>query len=391
MSGAGRDGGGMGGAGGAAGGIGGADAASPGAGGADSGASGGIRGSGGAGLGGLPGDAGAGSGGGDTGGADASTDAPPSTGGRTGTTSPDSGGVSSTGGVSGNDGGSISSGIDGQALSCSEIPGPCTVSTSQATTNYFYNSQGWLIRSETTGSGIQAYTYYYAYDQAGKLSEKKNDACVANRPGECSWTVYSYDSQGNLTVIDDTKSTLDIPSGPGCQRYTYNANNLMVKSEFDPWCDGSVPLTKVSTYDYDGSGRRTAAHGDIAALTSTSVNVSYQYNSANQVVLETYTDKDGSATATIAYTLNAAGLTLTEEDHYLTNESDDRRLTYTYDDKGHQLSRQTLYLTGKKTGKEESCYTRTFDGCGNEVSEKLSALCDQTFTETTYSYACFGG
>jgi hypothetical protein len=322
-------------------------------------------------------------------GADAATDAPQTNGNDSGV---GTGGVPSTGGVPGNDLGSASA--DGKALSCSPIPGPCsklqTNGSLTNTTTFLYNDKGQLIREEIKGTP-QPDTWYYAYDQAGNQTDRKNEGCVQGLPGRCSWYTDTYDQQGRLIESSDVKCTTDMPAGQGCWRLEYDAKGLLTKTYYLAWCEEGHP-SKVTTYDYDSTGRRTAGHGyDATLLGAAGVDVTYQYDSGNQLVLERAADKQGATTGSISYTRRSDGKTLTMEYRFVATPEDDYRLIYTYDDKGNKLTQKLLSLGGTNAGKESQCYTMTYDSCGNTLTELASYDCTDSGCMSTYSYACFGG
>jgi YD repeat-containing protein len=322
--------------------------------------------------------------------ADAATDAPlPFDG------SADARTVTSTDGSSRSD--SVPLAVDGKALSCSAIPGPCSrVSTSSTslpgTTNYIYNDKGQLIREEST-QGDYVSTWYYAYDQAGNRIERKNDACLQSGSNSCFWEQYTFDGQGHMIESNDVKTTASMPLGVGCWHYEYNSNGLVVRSYFLSGCSDQSPVQRATTYDYDSAGRQSAVHGYGAQVFGeVGVDGVFKYDGANQLVLETYTDKQGSVVGTIAYTRDSNGNALTEELHHVATSDPDYRFTWTYDEKGNKLTQRRLALTGKTAGQESNCQSNTYDRCGNPLTETGDGTCDGTAASlNTYSYACFEG
>jgi YD repeat-containing protein len=399
-------------------GAGGATATNPGAGGISPDASAGTGGATGPGTGGTggakpdaaPGSGGMGTGGTGTGGAGGAggtkpdaiqgtggiVDGPSATGGGGGTTSVGTGGVAGGGGTgSGGTGGvdASGSGTDGKATSCDEIPGPCTstsvsnftVPPTTTSTGYFYDDLGQLTHTTyTNGNGAQSSTFY-AYDQAGRLTERKSDSCDTPDRYGCYWHTYVYDDRGNLLVDNDQGNSSS--TQPGCTRYTYNDAGLLVRREFFAGC-GTASYDGYVTFEYDSNGRLIAMHSTKEEFLGTSANIAYEYNTASQVIREAYTNKAGTVTATVSYTRNATGQALVTETRYPDGSGD--QIVSTYNAKGNELTRKTVALSDAK---ETRCFSFTYDTCEkNQLTAVFSEKCDGSVsTQDTYSYACFGG
>ena len=349
------------------------------------------------GTGGIPPDASAGTGGVDgtkpdavrgTGGR---VDVPSATGGGSGTTSVGTGGIAGSGGTGGVD--ASNSGTDGKVLSCDEIPGPCTstsvsnytVPPTTGSVVYFYDDFGQLTRRTYTSSNGSLSSTLYAYDQAGRMIEQKSDSCDTADGYGCYWHTYVYDDQGNLLVDNDQGDSASVQ--PGCTKYTYNDAGLLVRREFFAGC-GATSYDGYVTFEYDSAERLIAMHSAKEEFLGTSANIAYEYNTSNQVIRETYTNKAGTLTATVSYTRNASGQALVTETRYPDGSGD--QMVSTYNAKGKELTRKTVALSD---GKETRCFTFTYDTCEkNNLTTVFSEKCDGAVsTQDTYSYTCFGG
>ncbi|MBN2574464.1 MAG: hypothetical protein JXP73_07850 [Deltaproteobacteria bacterium] len=302
-----------------------------------------------------------------------------------------SGGVAGSGGTAGAD--ASSPGTDTKLLSCEEIPGPCTSTTVSnfgtpavtTSAEYAYDDLGRPIRVTYASSNGSRSSTFSTYDEAGRLLERKTDSCDTPERIGCYWHTYVYDDQGNLLVDYDTGNSATMP--PGCTKYTYNAEGLLVRREFFAGC-GSTSYDGYVTFEYDNARRLIAEHSTQEEFLGASANIAFEYDDANRVSRETYTNKAGTVTATVSYTRNAAGQTLLTETRYPDGSGD--QIVFTYNARGNELGRKTVVLS---SGKETRCFTFTYDSCGKNLLTYLySENCDgATSTQTTYSYACFGG
>jgi hypothetical protein len=176
---------------------------------------------------------------------------------------------------------------------------------------------------------------------------------------------------------------------PGCTKYTYDADGLRTKEEFFAGCGATV--SGEVTYAYDSARRLSATHSSKAEFLGSSSNIAYAYDDASYVMRETYSDNDGTVKATVTYTRDAAGQILIRETRY--PDGSGQQVAFTRNAKGKELTRKTVALSGSTAGKESDCYTFTYDTCGtHETSYQVSPACDgNPSSQSTYSYACFGG
>jgi YD repeat-containing protein len=355
-----------------------------------------------------------GSGGIESSGGSAGTD---SSGGRGGIESDaGSAGIESSGGSGGIEPSGGSGGIEPPA--CDAIPGPCTRARyssdvdSLTTTYYFYDAAGQLVREEV-GAPPDAITRY-TYDDEGRLLESRTDSCdESGLPPDCLWTIYTYDEQGNLVLRDNRDGTPNAKAG--CTYYTYTDDGQVLSSEYYYWCsdilyesvtyeyDAAGLLMSMHqentqapsadftiTYEYDAAGRVVTERRTYPSNPESDMTKTYEYDTAGQVITETFFDADGNVTLTILYTRNAAGQPLTEERQY--PDEDDYQIVNTYDGQGNELTQHMLYLEGESAGARSMCWVRTFDDCGNPLTEDYDLDCDEPASyQTTWSYDCFGG
>ena len=202
----------------------------------------------------------------------------------------------------------------------------CTTDDAGNTQSRSYDSAGNLTRvSDTTSGGTGATTVDYVRENAaGSICGAKAGMICSSTDGNGNTTAYSYDSDGNLTLVD--------PPGPlGNTSYTYDSIGRVIEV-----VDGNGKWTE---YEYDAADR-ILGHTFHDWASSYWVGyyddgtLDFEWDSAVGLWLH-HTDSLGRTYAkqTHAQTLFAATVTTVHHGvgNLLTHEDSAGTVTYTYD------------------------------------------------------------
>jgi hypothetical protein len=268
----------------------------------------------------------------------------------------------------------------------SKYVGPCTSTEvmtsggSVSVTSYVYDADQRLLREESgfDANGVPRYIVAYTYDEHGWLLESKSNDCD-NPAWGCRWFIYTYDAAGRVLTLDDRSDYSG--RAPGCTTNTYDQNGRLVRRAFDDFCQGSAG--EATVYEYDSLGRLVSERFEVGGKPQTPT--TYSYDAAGFLAF-TYRGYE-----TIVYTRDAAGNPLVEEHQQTSGVGDDYSVFRTFDSAGHQLSERTRYSEGVNAGVDLWCWRRTFDSCGNLLTEEQwSSNCDDpSYSRTTLGYQCF--
>ena len=208
-------------------------------------------------------------------------------------------------------------------------------SGSGITTKYYYDLIGRAMKYTETKSGY-SHSVEYAYDTQNNLSAQTEiingtehnttytydkDNRVTSKVTDNIGVYYTYDSFGRLTqqVTKSGNETVQTKS------YTYMAvSEGSTSTQIATYSISADGYSVTYTYTYDDNG-------NIISINDGFTTLSYQYDSANQVIRENNPQDD----FTRIWTYDNAGNILTAQEHdYSIGELADHRNTvnYTYDD-----------------------------------------------------------
>jgi len=127
---------------------------------------------------------------------------------------------------------------------------------------FTYDSRGWLASSETRGNGMLLVTNYYTWRDDGQLSRIEQ---VGDLSGSSYELNLGYDAEGKIITAEHVDNQSPTSEINGTQTATYNAQNLIVKMEYDVLSDGSVESNEVFTWEEGGCNAMYApAFGTLA-------------------------------------------------------------------------------------------------------------------------------
>jgi len=158
----------------------------------------------------------------------------------------------------------------------------------EASTQYFYNSQGDITRYEVDrdGDNVAESISLYTYNNGSLLSysEDNDNDQIPN-----ILIAYTYDENGNRTSQNVDLSAEGAPNTIGT--FTYDQNNNVIRYEQDQDIDG-LP-NYIETYTYDKNNNRTSYKRDIGANGTWDVFAQYFYD-LNGNRIKMLEDNDGN-------------------------------------------------------------------------------------------------
>lgn len=254
-----------------------------------------------------------------------------------------------------------------------------------SSTSWTYDAEGKkLSESVSYGLSTSVAVTEYSYDALGRLS-------AVTYPDESGLGIiyYIYDSNGNLSRIENSEGTLREYS------YSYLGQLDHITDYTSPKTDTETPSYFRKKYTYDNNGRVTA----IAVQSSDGITVesfSYTYDDNSQILTEKHAnnllEESLKFNETTSYTYDSFGRLIQSSKQDNTAENATAYVTtYGYDAVGNRISMNedgtdTTYtynslnqLVSAVEGNTSASYT--YDGRGNQTSETKGSVT----TESAYS------
>ncbi len=207
------------------------------------------------------------------------------------------------------------------------------------------------------GNDVTVYNYY----ENDKLSS-------VTVPGGTT-TSYTYDEEGNLLTLTNTKSDGTVLDS---FTYTYSDDTLGVKNQISKTETVGGVLKGTTSYEYDGLGRLTKV------VTPDGVQNVYTYDGAGNRLTKTSTA--GEESAVTEYTYDEQNRLLNTS-AYVTGGTDEVNTYYGYDNNGNQISRWTQ--TEKTSGTEDAV---TLSELGINAADETAVYEYDVFNRLTAIY-----
>lgn len=239
------------------------------------------------------------------------------------------------------------------------------------TFEYYYDSNGNLVKETETSRNGKTRTYEYTYDSKGnKIKEVETDL-----EGNQYINEYVYDEKDN--IIKEECYYSHAYDDRYVFEYTYNADGNVIKQVSTSYSSIVDPYTIVTDYTYDAKGnlvKESRSNGDV---------YDYTYDNVGNLIKEVYTDENGYVD-TDEYFYDERGNLLkhvsvvTDIDWFVPSTSVEE---YVYD----ANDRVTKYVYVQYDG-DKSTTEYTYDVNGNLINTTvIREVSGQKYIETTNS------
>ncbi len=149
------------------------------------------------------------------------------------------------------------------------------------TFEYYYDSNGNLVKETETSRNGKTRTYEYTYDSNGnKIKEVETDL-----EGNQYINEYVYDEKDNLTKRVEYSASYY--AGRSVFEYTYDAAKNKIKEIITYYSEIAEPYTVMIDYTYDAKGnlvKESRSNGNV---------YDYTYDNVGNLIKKVYTDENG--------------------------------------------------------------------------------------------------